>query len=1107
MFLALVLVSALLLSSIPALAGESPDSGKSLAEARQALEQQLVGMPGFVGIAHSEERGEIVVFLENEQAKGIVSNRFEGHLVQREVTGRFQALSTQVAETIAPSQANQVSPVRTGIVRPLIGGISVSAYVAGEIWAGTLGMVTYDNKILSNAHVIAIDPDNNFLPAGTPIIQPGSLDGGTPDNQVGELENYIPIIFSPYDEPDPVVNYADAAIATIDPEVEGLSGWQFGGGSDYQVSGTTTVTPGDTVRKSGRTTDVTENEVYITNASVWVSYDDQAAYFVDQIAVYQPFSQPGDSGSVVDKDGEFVGLVFAGGDTYSIVCKAEYIIDELGIAVEPTEVEQPDITVSPPSFDVTLPSNTIQNYTLTIGNDGDATLTYSISDRGTTSGTSQGDKAEMFIQLARKVLETPSESRPVEPRNTTQVQGSWQNIMTEDFEGVFPGIWDVFCEEGSTDAYWGKDNHNPHGGSYSVFCAKDGTAGVDPPSDYPNNVEAFVVYGPFSLAGATDAELSFYWWYDTELQHDYVECIALVDEDNYVYAWGTGNSQGWKSQSLDLGSLCGQPEVWVAFIFTSDGAVTDKGAFVDDVVLRKYVSGANNPPNTPSSPSPANHAIGVSMDADLSWTGGDPDVGDTVTYDVYFGTSATPPLVFNDQSATTYEPGTLNPNTKYYWKIIATDNHASSTTGTVWDFTTAEDCPWLDENPKSGSVPAGGSNDITVTINTTGLTVGNTYTAEIIIANNDPDENPKVVPVTLHVAPGANNPPNMPTSPSPANHATGIPTNADLSWTGGDPDAGDTVTYDVYFGTSSTPPLVSNDQSGTTYDPGTLAYNTKYYWKIVATDNHGASTTGLLWDFSTVAAPSATATRTLPMAVEPGAEFDVGIEASGCGSFGQVRETLPDGFTYVSVSDPGDILVSMTNGEVWFTFLGDSISFNYTVQAPTVEDTYTFAGAVLDDDSVPYPVGGDTEVKVGAVVLESIATEPTEVSLGVAGGRARTDMEQLAVTATYSDASTADVTDAADYESDDQNVAAVSTTGLITAISAGTATISVSYTEGEITRTVEVLVTVVFDPWLYDMDESGVIEKNEALLGIQDYFGGEITKMQVLEVLQLYFAG
>jgi hypothetical protein len=60
------------------------------------------------------------------------------------------------------------------------------------------------------------------------------------------------------------------------------------------------------------------------------------------------------------------------------------------------------------------------------------------------------------------------------------------------------------------------------------------------------------------------------------------------------------------------------------------------------------------------------------------------------------------------------------------------------------------------------------------------------------------------------------------------------------------------VTYDVYFGTSTSPPLFSNDQLGTTYDPGTLGYDTKYYWKIIATDNHGATTSGSLRDFTTL---------------------------------------------------------------------------------------------------------------------------------------------------------------------------------------------------------------------------------------------------------------
>jgi hypothetical protein len=99
--------------------------------------------------------------------------------------------------------------------------------------------------------------------------------------------------------------------------------------------------------------------------------------------------------------------------------------------------------------------------------------------------------------------------------------------------------------------------------------------------------------------------------------------------------------------------------------------------------------GGNNPPNVPSNPSPANGATGVGLTPTLSWTGGDPDVGDTVTYDVYFGTAASPPLVSSNQAATTYSPGTLSASTLYYWRIVARDNLGATTSGPTWSFTTA----------------------------------------------------------------------------------------------------------------------------------------------------------------------------------------------------------------------------------------------------------------------------------------------------------------------------------------------------------------------------------------------------------------------------------
>ncbi len=100
---------------------------------------------------------------------------------------------------------------------------------------------------------------------------------------------------------------------------------------------------------------------------------------------------------------------------------------------------------------------------------------------------------------------------------------------------------------------------------------------------------------------------------------------------------------------------------------------------------------------------------------------------------------------------------------------------------------------------------------------------------------------------------GGNNPPNPPTNPNPGNGAVNQPTSLTLTWSCTDPN-GDPLTYDVYFGTTNNPPLVSGNQTGTSYNPGGLSNSTTYYWKIVAKDNHGASTAGPVWSFSTAAA-------------------------------------------------------------------------------------------------------------------------------------------------------------------------------------------------------------------------------------------------------------
>jgi hypothetical protein len=99
----------------------------------------------------------------------------------------------------------------------------------------------------------------------------------------------------------------------------------------------------------------------------------------------------------------------------------------------------------------------------------------------------------------------------------------------------------------------------------------------------------------------------------------------------------------------------------------------------------------NNPPYKPANPSPAHDAVDIPLPFTLRWTGGDPDTGDTVTYDVYFGVQ--PNLVVaklcSDTSLTTCGPaGGSGPGFDAYWRVIAKDSRGASTTGDIWHFRT-----------------------------------------------------------------------------------------------------------------------------------------------------------------------------------------------------------------------------------------------------------------------------------------------------------------------------------------------------------------------------------------------------------------------------------
>ncbi len=85
------------------------------------------------------------------------------------------------------------------------------------------------------------------------------------------------------------------------------------------------------------------------------------------------------------------------------------------------------------------------------------------------------------------------------------------------------------------------------------------------------------------------------------------------------------------------------------------------------------------------------------------------------------------------------------------------------------------------------------------------------------------------------------------TEPDPADKAVGVALDKILSWKPG----ATVATHDVYFGSTSPPPLIGN-QEDASFDPGPLEMDTTYYWQVDEIEADGTTVfTGDVWSFKT----------------------------------------------------------------------------------------------------------------------------------------------------------------------------------------------------------------------------------------------------------------
>lgn len=195
-------------------------------------------------------------------------------------------------------------------------------------------------------------------------------------------------------------------------------------------------------------------------------------------------------------------------------------------------------------------------------------------------------------RVARPLSDTEKMGLPRGP----QPQGALMGVK-ETFEGVWPnGNWTTFDNNGPLggDVCWDDESYLPHKGLWSAWAAGGCADGLDPATNwYVDDMESWMVNGPFTTKRATTGVLTFKYQNESEVGFDYLYWCASVDDIIYYCHGHTGSTNGrWRGGKIDLknvpnyGSMLGEDTVYVAWIFYSDFSITDQGPFVDDVKLK-----------------------------------------------------------------------------------------------------------------------------------------------------------------------------------------------------------------------------------------------------------------------------------------------------------------------------------------------------------------------------------------------------------------------------------------------------------------------------------------------------------------------------------------
>ncbi len=365
------------------------------------------------------------------------------------------------------------------------------------------------------------------------------------------------------------------------------------------------------------------------------------------------------------------------------------------------------------------------------------------------------------------------------------------------------------------------------------------------------------VYGPFPSYGATEVSLtpSLSW-------------AASTGATSYDVYFGTSPSPPLVTATAGTSYTPGVLDVNTVYYWRivpsnvcHEGSTSPTWSFTTECPS----------PTAAVDPVPANGLPTAPVTSTLAWSA----VEGAGTYDVYFGTASSPPMA-GTVTAPGFNPGTLAPDTTYYWKVVPRNICGTATGCLVWSFHT---CPLTP--PAASPVPEdGGSSTLLRSVLSWGAVASAvSYDVYFGTAANPPMAGtvttPSFTPGVLtpsttyywKVVPKSTCGPaeNVPTwsfttcslpaaagAPSPGDGSTGVLTGSTLTWT----HVEAAQSYEVYFGTSPDPQKAGT-VTAAAFSPGTLAHGTTYYWKVVPVSTCGAAENVPTWSFTTCSLPAA----------------------------------------------------------------------------------------------------------------------------------------------------------------------------------------------------------------------------------------------------------